>query len=474
VSLHPPIVSVSQLTAFDHAQSGGCNRRDWFERAHDLKPEQSDAQSDGSKGHKLLADYFPAGAMPKHRVKMSKAVTAAILKGNLPKPGPDLIIEQRFSGQPMWRLLFDEAKQPLLDEKGDQQREWVPLDVAETLWHGGHPWDGAIDLTYRRGDVPTVVDWKFHGDMEANPPVPAHGLIKTIQLPIYVLAMLRRWPDAKRWKIAHGNIGKTASHGSRIISTVVELDQVRERGEQIAGLLKQMQRTRAAPSQEDVPFNRRSCTAWAGCPHQSICSAFRDNKMNNLSTEEQALFNELDGLDVAPPPAPAAASTKPRVKIDDSLNPTGDVVAPPAGGLQAEDTKAARIARAKAELAAMEAEEAKAEAARVAAAAEAAKPIVCALGCGAVLTKENASKLQSGLWKHIGCPKDQVPKPSIVPKDAPASNPAAASEAPAPAAEPKKRGKTASTELSAGGPVTLEFGPETRALILDLIGALKR
>lgn len=277
-------LSVSQVESFDHSNRTGCARRWWFERVRGLKPEQDDAQSDGEAGHLLLATYFQTGKLPQGRVKMGKAVTAAILKGELPKPGPDMLIEERFDGQPR------------LDSKGEK----VPLDVAETFHLGGLPWDGYIDLAYRRGDVPTILDHKFSSDIDAFAK-PADGLIKTVQMPIYVLSQLPFWPDAKRWEIAHHNVSRVGTR-SFIRSAIVGLDEVLERKAQIEAVVESMKVVAATDVESDVPANTKTaCDAWNGCPHQSICKAYKERNQVKFTSEEMALFNGL----VAPADAPA-------------------------------------------------------------------------------------------------------------------------------------------------------------------------
>ncbi len=413
--------SVSQVTSYDPAQEGGCPRRFWFERVNDLKPEQDNAQSEGSKGHALFAAWFATGQMPAKRVKMGKHVTAAILKGELPKPGGDLLVEERFDGQPMWRPVVDDEGQPVLDDDGEPKREWVPLDKANTYWLAGIPWDGAIDLAYRRGPRPVILDLKFGSDPDANAKR-NDQLIKTVQMPIYVHSQMPYWPDAREYEIQHYNIKRSGIH-SFMRRAVVTVDQVLERTAQIADLVEEMKGVALATSQDDVPFNRRSCHSWLGCPHQSICNAFKRNQMN-FSAEDQDLFNELEGVSVDAAPPAAAPS------------------------LQVADTKAAKAARLRAELAAMDAEEAPAPPSKpvdtgpaVPAPRARRVPIVnepmgnCA-PCGTALDAGNASKLTDGRIVHIGCSAAAAP---VVPPDAPASKPELASEQPAAPKVPKPR-----------------------------------
>jgi hypothetical protein len=419
-------LSVSQVESFDPKQPGGCPRRWWFERAQDLRPDQTRQQSDGEAGHALLAAYFATGERPKGRVKMGKAVTGAILKGDLPTPGPDLLVEQRFSGQ----------------EKLDAAGNWIPLDVAETLHVGGVPWEGFIDLAFRRGDVPEIWDHKFLSDLAyAKKP---SDLIRTVQLPVYVFSQLPYWPDAKTWRIAHHNVSKRGVD-SCVRSALVSLDDVHERIADVESIVAQMRGVAPLENQSDVPHARRPgyeknpCDAWTGCPHQSICSAFRSSTAVKgatpvqLTPEEAAILGDLDGveLDVVPPAAPVAppppAAPKPRARLN-----VVDVN-------------------------------------------------MCV--CGAEITDANGSQLRSGHWLHIDCaqqakqradaqakllaspaPAPVVVQPpiapaqipvAVLPPDAPVSKPELASEQSAPPKEPKARRPRAQPAPGASLPAPL-------------------
>lgn len=335
-------LSVSQVESFDPTQTGGCPRRWWFERVEGLRPEKNDAQTDGDIGHELLAHYFSTGESRQKRVKMSKTVTGAILKGELPAPGPDLLVERRFDGQ---------AKR---DAKGD----WVPLDADKTLWLGGMPWDGFVDLRFRRGPARavTVLDHKFSSDIHAYAKS-ADRLIDTVQLPVYCLDSLRIWPDVTVFILAHHYVSRRGVDSFMRVQAVT-LERVLERKATIEHTVAEMQTVARATSQDDVPFNRRACSAYTGCPHQAICTAFRRNQMQ-LTADEMALFGDLEGGTGDDAAASHAAPLAPE--------PAGDVPPPVAS------TPAPQ------------------------------QPPACG-DCGTELNANNASKLQSGHWRHIGCP----------------------------------------------------------------------
>lgn len=389
-------LSISQIESFDHTQSGGCERKWWFERPMDLRPDQNKAQAEGEAGHALLATYLTTGQLPKGRTLMGKAVTGAIVKGELPTPGPDLLVEIRFDGQP----------------KHGPNGEWLPLDVKETLHLAGVPLDGFLDLAFRRGPVPEIWDHKFfqpaRPELSSDPyswlKKPSE-LIKTVQLPVYVLSQIPYWPDAKDWRIAHHCVSKTGVD-SLIRSAVVSTAEVLERKTEIEAVVERMKGVARATDQRDVPHNRKSCSAYNGCPHQSICAAFKEKPKMDLTPEELAMFDGIpmsdapDEVAEAPAPAPAApvvapapaAPKKPRAgQIHDMSEADPVPPTPPAPTPEA--------------------------------------PPACA--CGTPITAENGSRLQSGTWKHIGCKLDAPPPEA--PKPPKARKPAPAAPAPAPA-----------------------------------------
>lgn len=501
-------LSISQVETFDEEQPGGCPRRYWLERKHGLKPDQTKAQSDGEAGHALLATYLDTGAMPGKRVKMGKTVTAAILKGELPKPGADLIIEARFDG----------THRP-------PHGAWVPMNVKETLWLAGVPFDGFIDLAYKRGPRPRIIDFKFSADIDAYAR-PVEKLIRTVQLPVYARSQRPYWPDAREWEIGHHYIRKTAGHSFPRVTTV-SAEQIDERIVEIEAVVEQMKVVHEIEREPDVPFNRRACEIWMGCPHRETCSAYRRNLVS-FTAEDLAVFNEIEeataaaaGVTPATTPAAVGGTTT-------GMPPASGVTAPttpaPRKRLQIEDrdpeideAKAAQLAadldiplqearakliakaRKEAEAVAAKAKaEAEAELARVAAkkAADAAaeakavaaatapdltppagasdvkppEPALCPT-CSVQITEQNGSKLQSGLWVHVNCPKNAA-APTTGEK--PADKPAPKARQPKPAAAPSAEPAAAPAQPSVASAVVHihELGPQTRLLVLDLIKAL--
>jgi hypothetical protein len=420
--------SVSQIESADETQTGGCLRRWWFDVPQGIRPEQNKQQSDGDVLHGHLAHYLRGNGPPVGRVRMGKVARATILKGDLPAPGADLFVEQRFDGQPK----FSDEKWP------DGSPKWNPLVPARTIVLAGVPLDGFIDLSFRRGDVPEVWDHKTSTNAESLDAYakPAGGLILTDQMPVYVDSERgRRWPDARRWRIVHHYVSRSGAY-SFIRAAIVTVEQVAERIDHVEGVIRRMGAHAAATNQDDVPFNRRACRQWLGCPHQSVCRAFKENLVD-FTQAEQDIFNEIDKA----PAAPSPAADDPFAGVEALAKPAAPEPAP-ADDEEAAALKALEVARAKKAAAAKAAEEAKRAAAEAEAKAKAdeekkrklkvvdvpgpapepAKPadVWPACACGAQLSAENASRLQGGAVKHVGCPKDAAPTPLPAPEPKPA------------------------------------------------------
>jgi hypothetical protein len=356
----PPILSVSQAEKFDPEQTGGCPRRWWFEDVRGLRPDSTAAHEDGHQGHRLLAGYLMTGERP-GRVRLGKAINAVIDSGALPTPGPHLQVERRFSGQP----------------HRDASGAWVALDVSRTLWHGGHPWEGFIDLRFRHRDgTATVWDHKFSSDIHERA-LPAEKLIRTVQMPVYALDTLREWPDTRAFNLVLLYVSRRGVE-SFIRHQRVSVEQVRERAKELIPLVQQMDAARAVTAQDDVPFNRAACHARMGCPHQFRCNAFRRKQMMELSEEEMAMFGMVSDKKPEGAPTPARVA-------EPFERPAAGRVATPAD-LNLDDIFEDMPKPS----------------------APKAQPAPTCEACGEVLTPENSSRLKTGDMKHLGCTKGGI------------------------------------------------------------------
>jgi hypothetical protein len=240
------------------------------------------------------------------RVKMGKMVRGVIAAGELPphRTGSPFLVESRFDGQ----------------APKTATGEWQPLRRETTLWLGGVPWDGYVDLRYQRDGVVEVRDFKFSSDIHTYAK-PADKLVSTIQMPVYALDSMRIWPEATEFRLVHHYISRRGVDSFLRVQTV-HADVIRARTEHIAQLVVDIQKTARATSQDDVPFNRRACHAYTGCPHQSICTAFRRNQvMLELKPEEMALFDIVTPPEEKPAASPPLAELTPSEQRDALADP---------------------------------------------------------------------------------------------------------------------------------------------------------
>jgi hypothetical protein len=291
-------ISVSKLETFD-----ACERKWFFNWPMGLNPPSGPSAINGEKGHELIATYLKTGKPPEGRVKMGTAVTRAIEKGLFPKPGPDLIVERRFSGQPKYHPT---------EKNADGSPKWLWLDKTKApIWSHGIPWDGFIDLMYARDEHVTTEDHKFGASIEETGKK-SEDLINTVQMPIYALVGLHWFPDAETFRITHNQIAFSGPYTAKPTAIVTKQRVLERKGEIDLSVARMIQAATAA-SAEDVPATvGDACTSYGGCAHQSICSAFKkkftggSTKMANLTAEELALFGEAPAAPVAEPPPPVA------------------------------------------------------------------------------------------------------------------------------------------------------------------------
>lgn len=373
-------LSASQAETFDSAQVGGCPRRWYFEHVEGLERPQSDAaRDDGDAGHAHFAHYYRTGQRPR-RARMGKAVNGALDAGHLPARDAGQLIESRFDGQPA--------------RGADGER--LPLRPSSTLWLGGVPWDGYVDLRFYRAGMITVLDHKFSSDIHAYAK-PADELLSTVQMPVYALDSLRIWPNAQHIELVHHYVSRRGVDSFKR-RQLVTTAQVHQRGVEIEALVVRMRAVTRAVSQDAVPFNLKSCDTWSGCPFQSRCTAFRGRFKMSLADEDLSwLVEAVEG--------PAATEAQARVDLGKPPQVTPEQETDDVPATLVENvTQALVTSAAHAETLAAEDPFAVFAPAASVPAAGAFVPPACT-ACGQELNGENGSR-KDGTWKHIGCPAD--------------------------------------------------------------------
>jgi hypothetical protein len=425
--------SVSQAELFE-----ACARHYWFDYAKGYKDEQRTGASEGDKGHALLAEVLSSGALPAGRRRMKKAVEYALLKPNLPWTGVPrelLQVERRFDGS---------------TKPTEENAAWPPLDYAKTLTLGGIPWDGFIDLAWVRDGVATVIDHKFSADIVER----RRQLGKqenSTQLIVYAAALART--GVGRFNVGWHLISRSGTTSDVAMKNDLDGAWLVEGCAKVAHTVGEMQKTAKATEQNDVPFNRARCFDFGGCPHQSICEAFKGRQI--MMTPE-----EMDVFGMA---APAVAAP---VALE------APTILPPDAPPSSKDTPLPDKAKKKPMMIA-----------EVAAAPDGSGlPLFPSLGkcpdCAAEVTKENGSLLRSGAVKHIGCTATKAPAktpPSaralaLSPEDPPRRDPVT----PQPSAQCSNPEipKEGTNKPDLGIPVTIELGPKSLAILGDILALL--
>ncbi len=393
--------SVSALQTFDPETYGGCPRRYFFKYVMKKPEPQTKAMAAGTEIHKQLEHYLLSG-------EDVLGPVARAGKHFLPRPGADLIVEKDFGDETRaLRLREDRIR------SNDSRLDSVVAQTAG-LSVAGIPLVGYIDVRHARGEyvdeegnlrrelpqygrVTEVVDHKSTSNLDYAKT--SAELADALQMVGYanVKTIIENSDSIRLSHISYQTRGaKAAKKATTIISAAV----ARRKWERVERLAPAMSDVVRARRPEDVDVQLKSCNAYhPGCPHQSYCDrpqitildVFQITKGESNMSASESLFDIMK--------APSAG-TNGVVLPQNTLPPPLPM------------TDAVRTAAIEAERARLLAEDA----------APAVSYGFC-MSCGASLTAANASRLQSGLVRHIACPKDlPLPVPhigAVNPVDAP-------------------------------------------------------
>lgn len=390
-------LSVTQIGKFDPREEGGCNRRWWREYVLRDRPEQTAAQTRGDDFHRSIEHYLKTGnaGMLPQRVLMNRHL--------LPRPGDDLLVEWKFG-----------------------PGEALELAIA------GVPLNGKIDLLHNRGRVvradgsthdedggrlvAEVVDWKTTSKI-ASYAKPADKLPELAQMAVYAVIAKQVYPHVDRVRLSHGYFQTAGPRDADKRSVIVTLDTVNSSWQRVEAVARSMRDVAREREFLKVEPNFEACTAFKGCPYRAHCPRSAGQAAEDLFGK--GIMQSLLSRGKSPPPAaaPAPAQTTP----------------PPAGG-PAQSSLARALNRPVPAGAPPISPEVAAEAARLAAAQAQGTPAYSGTSpgapmcfyCGEALSPTNASRLQNGTYKHIGCAKAPA---EVLPPDAPKSQPHLAAQA---------------------------------------------
>jgi hypothetical protein len=226
-------LSPSSLEKADHESEKGCIRRWLYHYAFGIREEQTKAQEAGTILHAGIETYLTTG-----RKQLPQQAVAGLPM--IPPPGPGLLIEHPMTPPP--------------DPAGGAAAQDAALASA-ILRPGDVPMIGFIDLLNQRGlnyggqdvleisDPPKtieVLDWKTTKNMKYAKK--GSDLIHTIQMSSYGKYAIKLWPDTQHVRLSHGyfpNTGvpvkRTARHSTQEIhDAFVRVDALARKLKQVA------------------------------------------------------------------------------------------------------------------------------------------------------------------------------------------------------------------------------------------------
>lgn len=281
--------SVSQMQKAD-----GCLRQWRLNKVEGLPDKPPGAgQRRGTAGHRRIERFL--GGEGKQVLDHLELV--GVQKGLIPEPGSDLFVEHPF---------HVEGARPVLHA----------LDI---------PLTGFIDLVNPRGDVISVVDWKFKkpwngklGFDAADLEDPSHEA--GIQMLGYGAWVNRMFVHEEHVRLSHVTFQTEGRADVREAAVTLSLDTVIERWDIISQrIIPRMKAAVLAPHALDVEPNESLCEKYGGCPYKSTCfdrmARIRQMFKQQAPTTGETLMGMLSSM-VSTPAAPAAPVTR-KVPIED-------------------------------------------------------------------------------------------------------------------------------------------------------------
>jgi len=210
-----------------------------------------------------------------------------------------------------------------------------------------------------------------------------------------------RHPELTHNRLSHVYYQTENAQAAEKRTGLLEVGEVRERWSRVEGVVREMTEIARVDRPDDAPANRWACNAFYDvCPHSEYCvrsMTFQQIFQMRGETMGNGLFDvpasQLNGAQTVSPLAGAGQS---------SLGLFGGAPPPPVPAITppplSDEEHAARVAAERARIEAVE-----------------ATTYGSCAACGTALTAANASRLQSGVLKHFGCPRAVNPPDGPVP-----------------------------------------------------------
>ncbi len=246
-------LSVSSVEKFD-PRSGGCQRKWWYRYIGKVKDAPSKSKDAGIALHDELATYLQTGA---------KALSSLALSGlhMVPDPGPDLLVEQSIGG----------IKNPLLTADG------IPFVGKIDCAHDRGTNKGTDDINDTNDPPGTIelIDWKWKGDGTRLEFFMQPGeLINTVQMSGYGVFAARAFPQHTHVRLSHGYFPAKGRKPFKA-SKLHVINDCERSWKYVEGLARSMRVVARETSPERVQGNPNACGAYGGCVNREYCSTYK-------------------------------------------------------------------------------------------------------------------------------------------------------------------------------------------------------
>lgn len=388
-------LSVTQITAFDTKQYGGCKRRWFFRYVMGFEEPQTVAKDTGTKLHKEVEHYLITGE------DVLKPIARAG-KHFLPIPKePGSRIELYFNdmlkarGIPLHGYMDNiRLADTYIDSSGEErQSPYLTVEVQD--------WKSTSKLQYAKR---------------------ASTLIDTIQMPTYGMVGLLFFPEVQVVRLSHVYFQTQGKHLAQKETAAWPVERIRQRWDAIELIVDEMIDVARDTDPMRVEPNWDSCTAYGNCPHRERCPRSVDQTLLDLfrlkgDHNMPSLLNKNKGQSPAPQAGGNAAGIPTLTATpgggQGGQSPWGGQA--PGGFPPGQQAPAGRMAQIQAEMAQLQAQE-NAMRGQPPQPAPNATP-ACEL-CGTVYTRENLSTLPNGQYFHVNCPARVQTSLGVLPPDA--------------------------------------------------------
>lgn len=298
--------SASSLTTGDPDSEDGCLRKWWYERVRGMRAPETAAMKVGTQLHAEIEDYLKTGV---------NGLGSLAMRGKfmLPTPGDDLLIEHDIVVPVYTELTARDFERVGQAKEADKLRDAVLLSDAPLKVHG-IPLVGYIDLVHGRGTNQGVTDIEDVQDPENTVEVIDHKttskvmyiktpevMSKTIQMTIYGKWVTTTMPATEHVRLSHCYYVTKGAHAPRKVTLRVlpeQLDRQWARVDRVAGSLVDVARE---SDPDKVPANTRACSAYGGCPHRGYCRAGAQESLTNFfGAGAENILKRLNKVTTAP------------------------------------------------------------------------------------------------------------------------------------------------------------------------------